>query len=135
MYFAPAQGLTEEHIYSGPIIPLLFSYGLYEWKAGAKGRYNKLDYAPFAPPEYIYDNVQVDERGAGAGAFGNGTGVSVPWPVGRGYYEIGMTGFRDFFIDVVLGELAGREEGLRFSVPPQVEVRSRGTPPARRWCT
>jgi hypothetical protein len=122
MYFAPEQNRTEEHYYKGPIIPLLGTYSLYEWKNGSRGRYKKLGYAPFAPPEYIYGNVQVDERGVGIGSSDNGTGVLVPFPVGRGYREIGLSIFRDFF-ELTLDEVNAKDsEILQIDVASQVEA-------------
>lgn len=120
MYIAPVQNRTENHYYQGPIIPLLGSYRLYEWKDGAEGMYKKLDYAPFAPPEYIFGNVQVDERGVGIASHEDGKGVLFPMPVGWGYREIGMSAFRDFF-ELVLGEI-GAAEPLKFNFSPHVEV-------------
>ncbi|KEY75118.1 hypothetical protein S7711_01572 [Stachybotrys chartarum IBT 7711] len=120
MYFAPEQNRTEEHYYDGPIIPLLGTYSLYEWREDSWGLYRKLDYAPFAPPEYIYGNTQIDERGVGIGPYGNGTGVLVPFPVGRGYREQGLTVFRDF-VQLILSEV-GASEQLQLEISPQVEV-------------
>ncbi|KAI9151519.1 hypothetical protein HJFPF1_08723 [Paramyrothecium foliicola] len=122
IYFAPEQNSTEEHYYEGPIIPLLGTYSLYQWKENSRGRYKKLDYAPFAPPEYIYGNTQVDERGVGIGSYYNGTGVLAPFPVGRGYREIGLSIFRGFF-QLMLDEIdAKRNERLQFDIAPQVEL-------------
>lgn len=124
MYMAPEQNETENHRYHGPIVPLLHTYGQYEWKDGAQGRWKKLDFAPFAPPEYIYGNVQVDERGAGFGSFGDGTAVLFTFPVGRGYRETGLSCFRTFF-QVVLDEVAGDDKRGPFTfdaLSSQVEV-------------
>lgn len=120
MYFAPEQNRTEENYYEGPLIPLLGSYGEYEWKEGSEGRFKKLDYAPFAPPEYIYGNVQIDERGAGVGSYENGTGVLVPFPLGSGYRETGLDVFRQFF-ELLIDEF-GAEERVAFDLSEQVEV-------------
>jgi hypothetical protein len=119
-YFAPEQNRTEEGYYDGPIIPLLGTYSLYEWKDGSEGRYKKLGFAPFAPPEYIYGNTQVNERGAGIAKFDNGTGILFTFPVGRGYSEIGMSVFRNFFGSIV--EEIGTGEVFHVNVAPQVEA-------------
>ncbi|KAL2757296.1 hypothetical protein ACRALDRAFT_2051273 [Sodiomyces alcalophilus JCM 7366] len=123
LYMAPEQNETENHRYQGPIIPLLHTYGQYEWKAGAQGLWKKLDFAPFAPPEYIYGNVQVDERAAGFAPFGDGSAVLFTFPVGRGYRETGLSCFRAFF-RVVLDEVAGGEKRgpFTFDLSSQVEV-------------
>jgi hypothetical protein len=120
-YFAPEQNQTEEHIYQGPLIPLLGSYGTYEWKDDVRTRYGKLAYAPFAPPEYIYGQVQVDEPGAAFASYGEGTGVLVTFLAGSGYRETGLTPFRDF-IEIVLNEAGGPGEALEFNIAPQIEV-------------
>ena len=120
IYFAPEQNKTEEHYYQGPLIPLIGSYSLYEWKKDAKGLYKKLGYAPFAPPEYIYGNTQVNERAVGIGPADNGTGVLFTMPVGWGYRETGLGVFRDF-LELVIGEV-GSGEPLEFDLAPQVEV-------------
>ena len=120
-YLAPVQNRTEENYYTGPLIPLLDDFGSYEWKDDSRGVYKKLAFGPFAPPEYIYGNVQVDIRGAGIGSYGNGTGVIIPFPVGRGYREIGLSVYRDFF-SLVFNEAGGAGEKLEFDLVPQVEV-------------
>ena len=120
-YLAPEQNRTEEHYYTGPLVPLLDDFGSYEWKDGSRGVYKKLAFGPFAPPEYIYGNVQVGIRGAGIGAHGKGIGVLVPFPVGKSYREIGLSVFRDFF-SLVLGKAGGAQEKLEFDLVPQAEV-------------
>ncbi|ROT37141.1 hypothetical protein SODALDRAFT_340542 [Sodiomyces alkalinus F11] len=123
LYMAPEQDETGHHRYQGPIVPLLHTYGQYAWKDGAQGRWKKLDFAPFAPPEYIYGNVQVDERGAGFASFGDGNAVLFTFPVGRGYRETGLSCFRTYF-RVVLDEVAGGERRgpFTFDLSSQVEV-------------
>lgn len=121
-YFAPEQNRTSEHYYKGPLIPILGTYSMYEWRNNSFGRYKKLGYAPFAPPEYIYGNQQVDERGVGIGTFKHGTGLLVPFPLGRGYRELGLGIFRDFF-DLVISEIDIKmKERITFDIAPQVEI-------------
>lgn len=119
-YFAPPQERTEENYYNGPIIPIVGSYFKYTWKDDSEGVYELLDFGPFAPPEYQYGNVQVNERGIGIGKYGNGTGILFPFTVGRGYRETGLTSFRDFFA-LALRE-HGAKEQLHFNLAEQVEV-------------
>ena len=121
MYMATEQNASnEENTYNGNIVPLIGSYSLYDWNDGVEGLYKKLDYAPFAPPEYIYGNEQVDELGAGWGSYENGTGVLVSFPVGWGYRETGLETFREFFGEL-LNEV-GADEPLEFDLLQQVEV-------------
>lgn len=120
MYVAPEQDRTEQHYYEGPIVPLIHTYGLYDWKEAAKGLWKKLGFGAFAPPEYIYGNTQVDERAAGIAPYENGTSVLVPFPVGRGYFSTGVSVFRDFF--EAIWEEAGTEEAFTFDISSQVEI-------------
>ncbi|TLD14914.1 hypothetical protein PspLS_10844 [Pyricularia sp. CBS 133598] len=116
LYFAPEQNGTANNTYTGPILPLLGSYSLYEWKSNTTSLYRKLGYAPFAPPEYIYGNQQTEERAAGFGP----QGALVTFPIGWAYHEIGMSVFRDFF-ELVMNRI-GVVEDLEFELWPQVEV-------------
>lgn len=120
-YFAPVQNRTEENIYEGPLLPLLGSYGLYEWKNGTTTRWAKLASAPFAPPEYIYGQVQVDEPGVALASYGSGTGALIPFLAGTGYHNTGLPPFRDF-IDTVLDAVGGSSEAYEFDLVPQIEV-------------
>ncbi|KAG9256240.1 glycosyl hydrolase 6-domain-containing protein [Emericellopsis atlantica] len=92
----------------------------YEWKNGSTGLFKELGYAPFAPPEYIYGNIQIDERAVGIGSYGKGKAVLFTAPVGWGYRETGLSVFRDLF-ELVLFEV-GAEEPLPFNFAPQMEV-------------
>ncbi|KAI5926230.1 glycosyl hydrolase 6-domain-containing protein [Camillea tinctor] len=120
-YFAPSQNDTELNIYSGPIVPVYGSYHVFDWKEGTSGIYKLLANAPFSPPEYAYGNVQVNERGAGIGAFKDGKGIVIPFTVGRGYYELGLKVFRDFY-EMVLRQEGEARENVMFNISEQVEV-------------
>lgn len=120
-YFAPEQNMTEENIYEGPLIPLLGSYGLYEWKDDTTTSWAKLASAPFAPPEYIYGQVQVDEPGVALAPYGDGTGVLIPFLAGSGYHNTALPPFRDF-IEMVLDTAGGSGEAYEFDLVPQIEV-------------
>lgn len=120
-YFAPEQNRTEENIYEGPLIPLLGSYGLYEWKEGTTTSWAKLASAPFAPPEYIYGQVQVNEPGVALAPYGDGTGVLIPFLVGTGYHNTALLPFREF-IEMVLAKAGGAGEAYEFDLVSQIEV-------------
>ncbi|RYP81659.1 hypothetical protein DL769_001891 [Monosporascus sp. CRB-8-3] len=120
-YFAPEQNRTDQFYYSGPIVPIYGAYSLFEWKEHAESRYKILDYAPFAPPEYAYGNIQGDERGCGISAFEKGKGIVIPFTVGRGYRELGLRVFRDFY-EMILREDGSAGEKLEFDLAEQVEV-------------
>ncbi|PVH68487.1 hypothetical protein DL98DRAFT_630865 [Cadophora sp. DSE1049] len=120
LYLAPEQDKTYEDVYTGNIVPILGPYFQYEWKEGTDSLYKKLDFAPFAPPEYIYGNRQVDERGTGIGSYHSGKGILVTIPIGRGYWEYGLPAFREYF-ERIWDQYAAKEP-LQFDLPEQVEV-------------
>lgn len=123
-YMAPEQedpNHAENSNYTAPLIPVLGSYSLYEWKEDSRGIYEKLTNGTFAPPEYIYGNAQTNERGVGIGPYGDGTGVLVPFSVGLAYREMGLDVHRDF-IEMILKEVT-EEPQFRFDgLSQQVEV-------------
>ncbi|KAJ4176632.1 hypothetical protein NW767_013815 [Fusarium falciforme] len=120
-YFAPPQNEAHTHVYTGPIVPLHGVYHSFEWKAGSGGGYKMLARAPFSPPEKAYGNVQVEQRGYGTWNFDRGAGVVIPFTVGRGYRELGLGVFRDFFTRI-LREEGGAKELISCSIAEQVEV-------------
>lgn len=121
-YFAPPQNRTQDNYYTGPIVPIYGTYSVFEWKDDTESRYESLDFAPFAPPEYAYGNLQDEtERGCGIGSFEKGKGVVIPFTIGRGYRELGLKVFRDFY-EKILREEGGSKEKLEFDVAEQVEV-------------
>ncbi|KAJ9145502.1 hypothetical protein NKR23_g5271 [Pleurostoma richardsiae] len=120
-YFAPQQIRSDAHVYTGPIVPLYGVYHLFEWKSGTGGRYNMLARAPFSPPEKAYGNAQVEQRGCGVGHFGSGKGIVIPFTVGRGYRELGLAVFRDFYATILRDEGDAKEQ-LSCSIAEQVEM-------------
>ncbi|KAF1948533.1 hypothetical protein CC80DRAFT_556236 [Byssothecium circinans] len=120
-YFAPPQNRTAENIYTGPLVPVTGSYHLFEWKNGTEGKYRKLAFAPFAPPEYAYGNRQVNEYGYGIGTFEKGKGIVIPFTIGRGYRELGLSVHRGLF-EKVLREEGAAKEKLSANIAEQVEV-------------
>lgn len=124
-YMAPEQkdpDHGENSVYTPPLVPILGSYSLYEWKENSRGHYEKLSNGTFAPPEYIYGNKQnTSERGVGIGPYDDGTGVLVPFPVGYAYRDMGLDVHRDFF-EMILRDVSEKPQ-LRFDgLSSQVEV-------------
>jgi hypothetical protein len=123
-YMAPEQedpNHGNNSFYTAPLVPILGSYSLYEWKDDSRGIYHKLDNGTFAPPEYIYGNKQTKERGVGIGPYEDGTGVLIPFPVGMAYRDMGLQSHRDFF-EMILKDVSV-EPLLRFDgLAEQVEV-------------
>ncbi|KAL2816842.1 hypothetical protein BDW59DRAFT_135558 [Aspergillus cavernicola] len=95
-YFAQPQPSVHGHVYTGPLIPLYGARHLFEWKVGTRGEYKLFPHAPFSPPEKAYDNIQVEQGRYGTGNFGRGKSVVIPFTVGRGYRELGLSIFRLF---------------------------------------
>ncbi|CAO2658284.1 Nn.00g060070.m01.CDS01 [Neocucurbitaria sp. VM-36] len=120
-YVAPPQPERSIHKYTGPIIPIVGTYNLYEWKANTEGKWAVLARAPFAPPEKAYGNLQVDQHGYAIGPYDKGKGIVIPFTIGRGYREIGLKAFRDLFIKVLSEEGEAQEE-ISIDVAEQVEV-------------
>ncbi|KAF7192799.1 hypothetical protein HII31_05847 [Pseudocercospora fuligena] len=122
-YYAESQDTTNvsQHVYSGPLVPLYGTAHSFEWKSGSTEGYKLLAHAPFSPPEKAYGNIQVEQRGYGSWKYGNGQSTVIPFTVGRGYHELGLSMYRDFF-SKVLHEEGSAEEPLKFDVPEQVEV-------------
>ncbi|KAF4968845.1 hypothetical protein FSARC_3811 [Fusarium sarcochroum] len=120
-YFAPPQDNAHPHFYTGPIVPLHGVYHSFEWKQGSSGGYNMLAKAPFSPPEKAYGNLQVEQRGFGTWKFGRGVGVVIPFTVGRGYRELGLGVFRDFFSGILEQE-GGVKEPMSCTIAEQVEM-------------
>lgn len=120
-YYAPLQQNSHAHVYTGPIVPLYGASHLFEWKSGSEGGYKMLAHAPFAPPEKAYGNIQVEQRGYGTGCFGRGTGIVIPFTVGRGYRELGLGVYRDFFAKVLVKE-GDAKENISCNIAEQVEM-------------
>lgn len=123
-YMAPEQedpNHGNNSMYTAPLVPVLGSCSVYEWKDDTRGIYKKLDNGTFAPPEYIYGNKETDERGVGIGSYEDGTGVLIPFPVGMAYRDMGLSSHRDFF-EMILRNVTA-EPLLRFDgLAEQVEV-------------
>ena len=119
-YFAPPQDRSI-HVYQGPIVPVYGSYHLFEWKTSTEGRYRMLARAPFSPPEKAYGNIQVDQHGSAVGHFGGGKGINIPFTVGRGYRELGLRAFRDFYA-MILREDGGAKAPITCNIAEQVEM-------------
>ncbi|KAF6791033.1 hypothetical protein CSOJ01_14431 [Colletotrichum sojae] len=120
-YFAPPQASSDPHVYNGPIVPLYGVYHTLQWKASSKGGYKMLSNAPFAPPEKAYGNLQTNERDYGAGDYGSGRGVSIPFAVGRGYRELGLGVFRDLYEGIQRDEGATKKS-VCVEIAEQVEM-------------
>ncbi|KAK3681997.1 hypothetical protein LTR37_020675 [Vermiconidia calcicola] len=120
-YYAQPQPEANKHVYTGPMVPLYGASHLFEWKTGSQGQCKLLAHAPFSPPEKAYGNIQVEQRGYGSWAYGAGKGVVIPFTVGRGYHELGLGVYRDFYAKI-LREEGEAEEKLACNIAEQVEM-------------
>jgi len=120
-YYALPQETASPHDYTGPMVPLYGASHLYQWKVNSQGGYKLLARAPFSPPEKSYGNIQVDQRGYGTWKYGSGAGIVIPFTVGRGYHELGLSVYRDFYGEI-LREHGAVKEDISCSIAEQVEV-------------
>jgi hypothetical protein len=119
-YIAPPQKTHNGHYYDGPVVPLYGACYYFDWKHGSRSHYKMLARAPFAPPEKAYGNVEIDHPGYMVGRYGSGKGIVIPFTVGRGYREIGLSVFRDFFAKA--WREGDAQEKFSFDMSEQVEV-------------
>lgn len=119
-YAAPEQTVRGIHYYNGPTVPLYGASYYYDWKPESVTKGKILARAPFAPPEKAYGNLEIDQPAYGVARYGLGKAVCIPFTVGRGYYETGLSCLRDFFMQVFT-QNAHKEE-ISFDLPEKVEV-------------
>ncbi|RKK80300.1 hypothetical protein BFJ69_g4490 [Fusarium oxysporum] len=119
-YVAPLQKKKGIHYYNGPMIPLFGAANYFEWKEDSVKSHKTLSRAPFAPPEKAYGNIEIDHPGYGMAQYGSGKGVMIPFTVGRGYRETGLSCQRDFFLQVF--RQYSTPEKLTFNLAEQVEI-------------
>ena len=117
-YISPNQRGGKEHYYTGPTIPLCGAYHFMSYKPNTAARYHMLGRAPHAPPEYAYGNEQSDYPGCVGGSHGQGTTTSIPWTIGRTYWELGLTPVRQFFLEC----LPTSRDPIVLQLPEQVEA-------------
>ncbi|KAH7255124.1 glycosyl hydrolase 6-domain-containing protein [Fusarium redolens] len=119
-YVAPPQKKKGIHYYNGPTIPLFGAASYFEWKEESVKYYKILSRAPFAPPEKAYGNIEIDQPGYGMAPYGSGKCCLIPFTVGRGYRETGLSCQRDFFLQVFRQHAT--PERLTFHLAEQVEI-------------
>jgi hypothetical protein len=119
-YVAPSQKNKGIHYYNGPMIPIFGAAYYFDWDDGTQKGYQVLARAPFSPPEKAYGNIEIDQPGYVTTSYGLGTSTMIPFTVGRGYHELGLSCLRDFFIEVFMQDAA--KEMLSFDIAEQVEV-------------
>ncbi len=120
-YVAPEASGGDPHTYAGPIAPVYGAYHYCAWRTGAQHRLRMLARAPFGPPEKAYGHEQVDHPGYVMWRHGQGRSTTIPWTIGRGYRDLGLTVERDLILSIV-GDLLGDDEPVSADLPEQVEV-------------
>jgi hypothetical protein len=121
-YIAPSESINgDQHRYAGPIAPIYGAYHYCAWRSGAQHRLRMLARAPFGPPEKAYGHEPVDHPGYVMWRHGQGRSATIPWTIGRGYRDLGLTVERDLVLSVIR-ELLDDEEPVSADLPEQVEV-------------
>ncbi len=120
-YVAPESAVGADHTYAGPIAPIYGAYHYCAWRDGAEQRLKMLARAPFGPPEKAYGHQAVDHPGYVLFRHGEGRSVVIPWTIGRGYRDLGLTVERDLILSIV-EDLLGGEEPITADVPEHIEM-------------
>jgi hypothetical protein len=83
-------------------VPVIGAFHLVEPAPDARVSLPAISRAPYGPPEKCHGHLPLDHPGLVDGTT-NGRGVVViPWTVGRGYREVGLSAHRDLFVDALL---------------------------------
>jgi Hypothetical glycosyl hydrolase 6 len=120
-YVAPDNAAAGDHSYAGPITPIYGAYHYCAWRDGAEHQLKMLARAPFGPPEKAYGHEAVDHPGYVLWRYGTGRSAIIPWTIGRGYRDLGLSVERDLILSIVDDLLEGAET-VSADVPEQVEV-------------
>ncbi len=107
-------------------IPVIGAFHIVEAKPGADTELLVLSRAPYGPPEKCHGHIPLDQPGLVVGESGMGRVAVLPWTVGRGYREVGLSAHRDAFVDALLRVAPGVQMvsgiGGGPALPEQVEV-------------
>ncbi|MBM7786632.1 alpha-amylase family protein [Tenggerimyces flavus] len=107
------------HLKAKHVLPVVGAFDVVEPRAGAETDYRVLSRAPYGPPEKTHGHVELDRYGRISAAYERGRAVLLPWTVGRGYREVGLTAYRDLILDEVTAAGAPR---IETDLPEQVEI-------------
>lgn len=102
-------------------LPLIGAYQVVLPVPGAETGMHLLSTAPYGPPEKCYGHYELAQPGWISHQHGQGRTVLMPWTVGRGYREVGLSAARDLFVDQAL-RLLGPDLEVETDLPEQVEV-------------
>jgi hypothetical protein len=102
-------------------VPMLGAYHLVAPAEGSTTGMTVLSRAPYGPPEKCYGHYELDHPGWVANTVGDGAAILIPWTVGRAYRQIGLSAYRDIFVEQAL-RLLGADLEVETDLPEQVEV-------------
>jgi hypothetical protein len=102
-------------------VPVVGAFHVVEPRAGAETGLRALSRAPYGPPEKCHGHHELDHPGRLSAPHGKGTGAALPWTVGRGYREVGLSAYRDLFVAEAL-RAGGPGLSLETGLPEQVEI-------------
>lgn len=97
------------------MVPVIGAFHVIEPAEQAETGLYALSRARYGPPEKCHGHHETAHPGWLSRPYGRGRGVLLPWTVGRGYRESGLSAHRDLFADH-----AG--PGLETGLPEQVEI-------------
>ncbi|MEO3870437.1 alpha-amylase family protein [Nonomuraea sp. B12E4] len=103
------------------MLPVIGAFHVVEAREGARTGVLALSRARYGPPEKCHGHQETGHPGWLSARYGQGTGVLMPWTVGRGYRETGLSAHRDLFADRALAA-AGADLAVETDLPEQVEV-------------
>jgi hypothetical protein len=84
-------------------VPVIGAFHSIEPAPGAEVDLLALARAPYGPPEKCHGHLPLSQPGRVIAQCGRGSAALLPWTVGRGYREVGLSAHRDLFIDALLG--------------------------------
>jgi hypothetical protein len=88
-------------------VPVIGAFHVVEPLPEAEVGLPAISRAPYGPPEKCHGHLPLSQAGLVAGEWrGAGRIVVMPWTVGRGYREVGLSAHRDLFVDALV-RLAG----------------------------
>ncbi|MFG2074450.1 beta-galactosidase trimerization domain-containing protein [Nonomuraea maritima] len=102
-------------------VPVVGAFHVVEPRPGAETGLHALSRAPYGPPEKCHGHEELDHPGWVRAPYGEGAGVLLPWTVGRGYREVGLSAYRDQVVDLAL-RAAGPGIGVATGLPEQAEI-------------
>ncbi|GGP13130.1 beta-galactosidase trimerization domain-containing protein [Nonomuraea glycinis] len=99
------------------MVPVIGAFHVVESGEKAEAGLFALSRARYGPPEKCHGHRESGHPGWLSAPYGQGKGMLMPWTVGRGYRETGLSAHRDLFAD-----RAGPDLAVETGLPEQVEI-------------